>query len=69
MVGHVHDSELIAGLDLQNRAHPMHSVSLFESLTHYLLALKECIVEVVARDLVVHRIESTTVDAAVRARD
>jgi len=66
--GIVHDSELIAGLERQNRVHPMHSASRFEGLTHYLLPLKECVVEVVARDLAVHRVEGTTVEAAVRAR-
>lgn len=65
--GIVHDSELIAGLERQNRVHPMHSASLFEGLTHYVLRLKECLVEVVARDLVVLRLEGTTVEAAVRA--
>lgn len=67
-LGIVHDSELIAGLELQNRVHPMHSAARFESLTHYLLPLKECVVELVARDLAVHRIGGTTVEAAVRAR-
>lgn len=65
--GIVHDSELIAGLELQNRVHPMHSASTFEGLTHYVLPLKECVVEVVARDLAVHRVEGTTAEAAVRA--
>lgn len=46
----------------------MHSASLFDGLTHYLLLLKECVVEVVARDLAVHRVERTTVEAAIRAR-
>ncbi len=67
-LGIVHDSELISGLELQNGVHPMPRGSLFESLTHYLLPLKECVVEVVARDLEVHRIGGTTVEAAVRAR-
>lgn len=65
--GTVDDSELIAGLERQSRVHPMHSASFFEGLTHYVLLLKECLVEVVARDLVVLRIEGTTVEAAVRA--
>lgn len=68
-LGVVHDSELIARLELQNRVHPMHRASLFESLTHYVLPLKECVVEVAARDLAVHRVGGTTVEAAVRARD
>ncbi len=65
--GIVHNSDLIAGLELQNRVHPMHRSSIFEYLTHYVLPLKECVVEVVARDLAVHRIEDTTAEAAVRA--
>ena len=67
-LGIVRDSALISGLELQNRVHPMHSASRFANLTHYLLPLKECVVEVVARDLVVHRIGGTTAEAAVRAR-
>lgn len=66
--GIVHDSELIARLERQNRVHPMHSASLFEGLSHYVLPLKECVVEVVARDLAVHRVEGTTSEAALRAR-
>ncbi len=66
--GIVNDSELIAGLELQNRVHPMHSASLLEGLTHYVLPLKECVVEVVARDLAVLRVEGATAEAAVRAR-
>lgn len=65
--GVVHDSELISGLERQNRVHPMHNASLFEDLTHYVLLLKECVVEVVARDLVVTRVDGTTAEAAVRA--
>lgn len=66
--GVVHDSELIARLERQNRVHPMHHAARCDGLKHYLLPLKECVVEVVARDLVVHRFEGTTVEAAVRAR-
>jgi hypothetical protein len=66
--GIVHNSDLIDGLERQNRVHPMHSAALFEGLTHYVLPLKECVVEVVARDLTVHRVEGTTVEAAARAR-
>ncbi len=67
--GIVHDSELIAGLERQNRVHPRHRTARFEGLTHYVLPLKECVVEVVARDLTVRRFEGTTAEAAVQARD
>jgi hypothetical protein len=66
--GVVHDSELIDGLERQNRVHPQHSASLFEGLTHYVLPLKECVVEVVAREVAVRRVEGTTAEAVLRAR-
>ena len=53
--GLVHDSELIDGLERQNRVHPRHSASLFEGLTHYVIPLKECVVEVIAREVAVRR--------------
>jgi hypothetical protein len=65
--GVVHDSELINGLERQNRVHPLHSASLFEGFTHYILRLKECIVEVVAREVTVHRVGGTTAEAALQA--
>ena len=42
--------------------------SLFEGLTHYVLRLKECIVEVVARTVVVRRVDGTTEAAAAQVR-
>jgi hypothetical protein len=67
-VGVVHDSYLIGGLEQQNRVHPFHNPSLFEGLTHYVLPLKECVVEVVARAVVVRRVDGTTEAAAAQVR-
>ena len=66
--GVVRDSELVQDLERRNRVHPIHSASLFEGLTHYVVPLKECVVEVVAREVAVHRVEGTTVAAATRTR-
>jgi hypothetical protein len=66
--GVVRDSELVKALERQNRVHPMHSAALFDGLTHYVLPLKECVVEVVARGLAVQRVAGTTVEAAVQSR-
>jgi hypothetical protein len=66
--GVVHDSELIGGLEQQNGVHPFHNPSLFEGLMHYVLRLKECVVEVVARTVVVRRVDDATEAAAAQAR-
>ncbi len=67
-VGVVHDSELIARLERENRVHPRHSSTLFEGLTHYVILLKECVVEVVAGAVEVRRVAGTTLEAAVQIR-
>ena len=67
--GRVLDSELIAELERQNRIHPSHDPLLFEDLTHFVVPLKECVVEVVASTLAVRRAEGTTAEAAAGARD
>lgn len=63
----VHESELIDALERQNHVHPLHHSSLFEGLTHHVLPLKECVVEVLAREVTAQRVDGTTLEAAVRA--
>lgn len=65
--GVVHGSSLIEELERQNRVHPLHRASLFEGLTHYVLRLKEGVVEVVAREVAAQRADGTTLEAAVSA--
>ena len=62
--GAVRDSVAIRALKVQNRVHPHHDSSHFERLTHYIVLLKECVVEVVAEEISVHRFEGTTLEAA-----
>jgi hypothetical protein len=54
-LGEVHDSELIADFERRNRVHPGHDASRFAPLRHWIVLLKECTVEVVARSLTVER--------------
>lgn len=65
--GVVNGSALIKELERRSRVHPLHRPSRFEDLIHYLLPLKECVVEVVASDVTAQRAEGTTAEAAVRA--
>ena len=65
--GVVRDSDAIRALEQQNRVHPYHDPSRFDGLTHHVVLLKECVVEVVAEGLSILRFEGTTVDAAVAA--
>ncbi len=65
--GVVRDSDAIRALEQQNRVHPYHDPSRFDGLTHHVVPLKECVVEVVAEGLSILRLEGTTVDAAVAA--
>jgi len=60
----VRDSESLAGLEKQNRVHPLHDASHFSRLTHHVVLLKECVAEVVADTIEVHRIGGTPLDAA-----
>jgi hypothetical protein len=63
-VGVVRESELIGDLEQRNRVHDRHDPARFTSLTHYIIPLKESLVEVVALDLVIGRIEGSTRQAA-----
>ncbi|MCG6566894.1 hypothetical protein [Tessaracoccus sp. ZS01] len=63
-VGLVHESERIAELERQNRVHPLHDPSRFSRLSHHVLLLKECVIEVVAEDVSVLRTEGSTLQAA-----
>ena len=65
--GIVHESELIAGMERQNRVHPAHDSTKYAALTHHVLPLKEGTVEVVAGALTIERYHGSTLDAAVAA--
>lgn len=65
--GVVRDSDAIRALEQRNRVHPHHDPSRFDGLTHHVVLLKECVVEVVAEELSILRLEGTTLDAAVAA--
>lgn len=56
--GEVLGSAWIEQLELQDRVHPLHDPSRFETLRHVVLHLKENTVEVVARDFSVRRIDA-----------
>lgn len=58
-VGEVHESELIADFEKRDRVHPYHDASLFAPLRHWVVRLKACTVEVVARSLTVERKSAT----------
>lgn len=60
--GLVEHSSLIMDLERQNSVHPLHDPSRFERLSHYVVSLKECVVEVVAPDILVRRVERTAGD-------
>jgi hypothetical protein len=55
-VGEVHESELIAELEQRSRVHERHDAARFGDYRHWIVRLKECTVEVVARELVVERV-------------
>lgn len=63
--GAVKDSELVRALEQQNRVHPYHDPLRFAADFHHVLLLKECLVEVVAKHVVVRRVEGTTLQAAI----
>ena len=52
------DSEWIADLERQNRVHPLHDPKRFGDLRHFVVLLKECVVEVVAPTVVVRRVSA-----------
>lgn len=66
-LGLVEDSELIASLRKQNSVHPHHESRRYDFLDHYIAPLKERVVEVVARSLVVHRLDGSTLESAAAA--
>ena len=63
-LGLVEDSDLIAGLKKQNSVHPNHEPRRYDFLDHYIAPLKECVAEVVARSVVIHRHDGTTIESA-----
>lgn len=54
-LGEVFESELIAEVERRNRVHVHHAPERYIELRHWVAALKECTVEVVARSLRVER--------------
>ena len=66
-LGLVEDSELIASLRQQNSVHRHHESRRYDFLDHYIAPLKECVVEVVAHSLVVHRHDGSTLESAAAA--
>ncbi|HEX6420051.1 MAG TPA: hypothetical protein VFZ77_16235 [Acidimicrobiales bacterium] len=54
-LGEVDESELIVDLERRSRVHPRHSAALYSGLRHWVVALKECTVEVVACSLRIKR--------------
>jgi hypothetical protein len=62
--GTVKRSTWIGDLERQNRVHPRHDAARFTRLTHFILPLKECTVEVVAEKVTVLRRSSPTSAAA-----
>ena len=63
-IGIVRDSQLIVDLERRNRVHDRHNAAVFAALTHYIIPLKESVVEVAAHDLTIGRIEGSTREAA-----
>jgi hypothetical protein len=63
-LGTVRESALIRGLADQNQVHPRHDPRGFEALTHYVLPLKKCVVEVVAARVFAQRLTGSTRQAA-----
>ncbi len=62
--GQVEHSEWIADLERQNRVHKLHDSARFAQLTHFIVPLKESVVEVAAQDASVRRRPGSTVTAA-----
>jgi hypothetical protein len=56
--GEVLDSPLVAELEERNRAHVRHDERRYATLRHWILPLKEVVVEVVAEQLAVARVEA-----------
>lgn len=66
-LGLVEDSELIAGLKRQDSLHPHHESRRYDFLDHYIAPFKECVAEVVADSLAVHRHDGSTWESAAAA--
>lgn len=66
-LGIVERSALCANLKKQNSVHPGHDPARFEFLEHYIVVLKECVAEVVAQSVELHRLEGATIDSAAAA--
>lgn len=66
-MGVVEGSALRSDLKRQNSVHPRHDPARFESLEHYIVLLKECVAEVVASSVEVHRLDGETLDSAAAA--
>jgi hypothetical protein len=62
--GVVHDSELISNLERQSRVHPEHDSARYASMTHYVVLLKDGVVEIVAQKMTIERRDGSTVTAA-----
>ncbi len=62
--GEVVESDWIAELEKANRVHSQHDSARFEGLRHFILPLKECVVEAVAAGAVLVRSEGSTSQAA-----
>jgi hypothetical protein len=54
-IGEVFESRLIANLDKRDRFHPKHGDHSFRQLRHWVVPLKETLVEVVAATIEIHR--------------
>ena len=54
-IGEVTDSQDIAALERANRVHPRHDASRYAGFRHWIVPLKECTIEVVARSIAVKR--------------
>ena len=66
-IGVVEDSVLRADLKRHNSVHPRHNQARFDVLEHYIVLLKECLAEVVASSVEVHRIDGGTLESAAAA--
>jgi len=66
-MGVVELSALRSELKRQNSVHPGHDPGRFEFLEHYIALLKECVVEVVASSVEVHRVGGGTLESAAAA--
>jgi hypothetical protein len=62
--GQVEHSEWIADLERQSRVHKLHDSARFARLTHFILPLKDSVVEVAAEDAAVLRLSGSTAGAA-----